>query len=269
MKRLPVLFAALAMVGLHASCSVLEDRRPCPCFLDVDYTYILDGAFGADPSGFVRVEVLNPALEVSGETALAVCPDTAEFRVTRTAATVVGVVSPSDSLPWSADGKRIAYAAGNQMDSIYLHVSQVDCSGEEAYCLLTPTKQFSTVFITDNRGGEALRAYNLVVKGSTCGLDVRTGAALPGEYLYTVQDYDASGGISVRIPRQTGNDLVLLLYDRDTYTRRLTVPIGRRMIVPTGSGPLPDYEVQVDFEAMISYVRIADWDESGIVAIFK
>ena len=269
MKRLPVLFAALAMVGLHASCSVLEDRRPCPCFLDVDYTYVLGGAFGAAPSGFVRVEVLNPALEVSGETALSACPDTAEFRVTRAPATVVGVVSPSDSLPWSADGTRIAYATGNQMDSIYLHASPVDCSGEEAYCLLMPTKQFSTVFITNNRGGEALRAYNLVIKGTTCGLDVRSGAALPGEYLYTVQDYDASGGISVRIPRQIDNDLVLLLYDRNSYTRRFTVPIGRRMTLPTGYGPLPDYEVQVDFEAMLSYVRIADWDETSIVAIFK
>ena len=267
MKRFSFLLTATALAAMHLSCSVLEDRKPCPCFLDVDYSRVLDGPCSA--SGLVRVEVLTPLLEVFGETPLAACPDTVEFVVTRSAATVVGAVSPSDSLPWNADGTRIAYAAGNQMDSLYLHASPVDCSGEEAYCLLMPTKQFSTVFITDNRGGEALRAFNLVVRGSTCGLDVRDGSALPGDYLYTVQDYDAAGGISVRIPRQIDNDLVLLLYDRGTYNRRFTIPVGRVLPLPDASQPLPDYEVRIDFEAMLSYVRIADWEEVGMTAIFK
>ncbi len=263
------LFVIGALMVLPASCSVLEDRKECPCYLDVDYRYILQGGHGADPAGFVRVELFSPGLELSGEQSLDECPSTAEYRVSRNQTKVVAVVSPSDSLPWTSDGTRIVYAPGNQADSLYLHVSEVDCSGEEAYCLLTPVKQFSTLFITDNQGGSLLRNWNLVIRGSSCGLDVRDGVAVAGEYLYTVQDADASGWFRVRIPRQIDDRLVLEIYDRDLYHRLYTVPIGRTMTVLTKADPLPDYEVRVDFASMLAYVRLADWTEVGMTAIFR
>ena len=214
-KAIVLLFAA----GLLAAngCTVKEDRKPCPCYLDVDYRELLSSGLFAGEPGMVDVAVFLPELSARTTHPLASCPEMEEKTVSRDTARVVALVG--NRLPDSFPDRttQIRYEAGNQMDSLYVHTAEVDCSGEESTCVLRPLKQFSTLTFTDEEDGAILRSYNLVVRGTTCGLDAADLSALDGPYLYTVQERDRYGRISVRIPRQKESSLILDFYDKEDY----------------------------------------------------
>lgn len=263
-----VILLPLALQG----CTVKEDREPCPCYLDVDYSAVLEARPLDRKPGNVDVAVFIPAETCMTSFRLSDCPAVNENIVERSMAQVVGVVHNRVTKDFLAAGGPVTYAAGNQIDSVFVHTSTVDCTGEDAYCKLDVHKQFHTLFLTDEFAGDALRQYNLVIKGSTCGFDARTLEAIEGEYLYTVQDYDEEGDISVRVPRQLHDDLRLEFWTKDDYRKVFTAPLGQYMKA-TGYDKdaldLVDFEIMINFRLATLYVRVADWDDQYISARFE
>lgn len=270
------LFVAAAMAVSVAGCTVKEDRMPCPCYLDIDYTEVLDANYYAKRPGSVEASLFTPAGSEVNYTAFLLkdCPLLNENVVDRTKARVVGVVHNQPTKEFLGKGSKIIYAEGNEIDSVYVHASDVDCTGEEAYCLLEPHKQFHTIFLTDEFQGQALREYNLVVVGSTCGFDAAAPGfeAIEGKYLYTVQEYDRDGGISVRVPRQLHDDLRLEFWTKDDYRRVFVAPIGQYMKA-TGYDKeaidLDDFEIRINFRDAQVFVRVADWDEELMFVLYE
>ncbi len=270
-NRIRILIFLLLTLALQA-CTVKEDREPCPCYLDVDYSAMLSAKlFGRQP-GNVDVAVFIPEEICRTTFQIADCPELNENLVERSMAQVVGVAHNCVTKDFLAAGGPVVYAAGNQIDSVFVHTSTVDCRGEEAYCLLDMHKQFHTLYLNDEFGGEALREYNLVIKGSTCGFDTRTLEAIEGEYLYTVQEYDPEGRISVRVPRQIKDDLILEMWTKDDYRRVFVAPIGQYMKA-TGydkdAVDLVDFDIMINFRLATLYVRVADWDDEYLSARFE
>ena len=265
-----LLFAAGVLAA--NGCTVLENRQSCPCYLDVDYLPLLAAGLFGDGPGMVDVAVFMPGLSVRSTHPLASCPDVEEQEIPRDTAQVVALVGNRLPESFPVYGTEIRYEPGNQMDSLYVHTGTVDCTGEESVCVLQPLKQFSTLTFTDEEDGAILRRYNLVVRGTTCGLNAADLSAIEGPYLYTVQEYDRSGGISVRIPRQTEGSLMLDFYDKETYQRLFTSPIGLYLF-DAGYDPavpqLDDYSLRINFEEALVYLRIADWEEETIYQLFK
>ncbi len=265
-----ILDVALA-ASVAAGCSVLEDREPCPCYLDVDYAVVKGEDLLDGRRGNVDVSVYVPESSCETTFDLDSCPDINENVVRRSMARVVGVVH-NRPLRWFLErGTAITYEPGNQIDSVYAHTSEVDCRGEEAYCLLEPHKQFHTIHFTDEFGGDACRQYNLVIKGSTCGFDAATLRAIEGDYLYTVQERDRDGGISVRVPRQEYDDLILEFWTKDDFRKVFTAPVGQ-YLKATGYDKkaldLCDFVVTINFRQALVYVRVADWEDEYVFALF-
>lgn len=260
----------LAICG--ASCSVLEDRRPCPCYLDVDYTEILTSKPLDGKPGKVDVVAYLPTREYPSAFTLSDCPDINENAVERGQATVVGIVHNRPLETFLKTGARTVWEPGNQIDSVFVHSSTVDCSGEEAYCLLHPHKRFHTIHFSDGRGGEVLRTWNMVVRGTTCGFDAVDFSTIDGEYLYTIQEYDADGGVSVRVPQQREDDLLLEFWSKEDYRKVFSFPVGRYMAA-TGydrrAADLCDFDIRIDFRENLAYVRVADWVDEWIFSIYE
>lgn len=265
-------FLAAAAVG----CSVKEDRTPCPCYLDIDYAKVLAADYYGKAPGAVEASLFVSKDDERNFTSFPLdnCPQINENIVDRAKVRVVGVVHNRPSKDYLGKGSRMVWAEGNEIDSVYVHASDVDCFGEEAYCLLEPHKQFHTIFLTDEFGGDALREYNLVVVGSTCGFDAAAPGfeAIEGSYMYTVQDYDRDGGISVRVPRQIDDDLRLEMWSKDDYRRIFVAPLGQYMRA-TGYDKealdLVDFEVRINFRDAAVYVRVADWDYEKIFSLYE
>ena len=138
--------------------------------------------------------------------------------------------------------------------------------------MLQPQKQFSTLFITDESEGSLCRQYNLVIRGTTCGFDAVDYAAVDGSYLYTVQEDDGTGRISVRIPRQKRSDLVLEFWDKEDHLKRFSSPVGLYLFAagydPAASS-LPDYEIRIDFRDALLYLRVSDWEEEHVFSLYE
>lgn len=268
--RLVMLLAAGSLAA--GSCTVREDRQPCPCYLDMDYRELLAADLFSGEPGMVDVALFHPELAGHSTYSLGTCPEMEEQAVSRDTVRVVAVVGSRLPEGFPQLGTKICYEAGNQMDSLYVHTGLVDCAAESALCVLRPLKQFSTLTLTDGEGGAMLRQYNLVVRGATCGLDAADLSAVDGPYLYTVQDYDRNGGISVRIPRQKERGLMLDFYDKTTYQRLFSTPLGLYLF-DAGYDPdapeLSDYAFQIDFERALVYLRIADWEDEYVYQWFK
>lgn len=269
-KRTVLLLAAGLLAA--SACTVREDRQPCPCYLDVDYRELLAAGLFPDEPGTVDVALFHPELSARCTHPLATCPDVEEKTVSRDTVRVVALVGNRIPDGFPVPGTQIRYEAGNQIDSLYVHTSEVDCTGEESVCVISPLKQFSTLFFTDEEDGARLRSYNLVIRGTTCGLDAADLSPLEGAYLYTVQEYDKDGRISVRIPRQAESSLMLDFYDKDNYQRLFSTPLGFYLF-DAGYDPeareLEDYTIKINFDRALLYLRIADWEEEYIYQLYK
>ncbi|MBO4536763.1 MAG: hypothetical protein J5702_06110 [Bacteroidales bacterium] len=262
----------LILIPVLAGCTVLEDRMPCPCYLDVDYRQVRAGDLAEMPGGLVDVKLFAPDPAWGERHPIDACPDLEEVTVDKARIRVVGLVHDRPLRGYLDEGTRIAYEPGNQIDSLYVHTEEVDCTGEEARTVIRPHKQFSTLFITDEENGDICRQYHLVVRGTTCGFDAADCTALEGPYWYTVQEYDRSGRISVRIPRQLRSDLVLEFWDKESRRKLFSSPLGLRMFdagYDPSAADLPDYEFRIDFRRALLFLRIPDWEEVRVYGLYE
>ena len=233
-------FCAVLLL-VFPSCTVLEDRVPCPCYLDIDYREVLQSPWPDGWGGCVDVTLFAPPPVWTENRRMEACPEVEEVAVEKAQIRVVGLVHNRPMRDFLAGGTQIRYEAGNQIDSLYVHTEAVDCTGEEARSVLRPHKQFSTLFFTDEADGDWCRRYNLVIRGTTCGLDTEDFSALDGDYLYTIQEDDGTGRISVY--------LFAAGYDPDALD-------------------LSDYEIHIDFRQALLYLRVADWTETRVFALY-
>jgi len=277
MKTLWCMGACLCLL-LQGACTVREDRGPCPCYVDVDYRQVLSPTHAYDPAGRVEVAFFDAATDVGTDCrwtdvhGLDDCPEEEEVAVDKGTVRVVAVVHDHPLRHYLSDGTKITYAAGNEMDPLYVHTEQLDCTEEWTRCILQPHKQFSTLTFTDEQDGALCRQYHLLVRGTTCGLDAADLSAVEGPYLYTVQDTDAEGAIQVRIPRQLRDDLLLEFWEKREQRLLFTCPVGLYLFA-AGYDPrakdLPDYSLRIDFRQAQVYLRVADWTEEIIYSLYE
>lgn len=271
MKRPSAMMLAGAVLLAGSSCSVLEDRVPCPCYLDIDYREVLSADFAEEPDQKIEVGLVDTSYRWTVDHPLEICPEQEEVSVGKARLRAVAIVHGHPFRSFLEDDLKICYEPGNQIDELYVHSEEVDCTDEEARCVLHPHKQFSTLTFTDEEGGDLCRRYNMVIRGTTCGFDVMDFSALDGVYLYTVQEDDGQGEVRVRIPRQKQDDLLLEFWDKDDHLRRFTCPIGLYLFA-AGYDPeardLQDYVLRIDFRAGLLYLRVADWEDEYLYSLY-
>ena len=263
----------VAALLLFAGCSVLEDRTPCPCYLTLDWRRVkaADPSDGRDGAWECRVLVPEVAHDVRYSPFEA--PDLEIVPVKKSAASVVAVFHDHPLKEALEHGMRLEWPAGNQIDSVYAFKEDVDCTGEDAVCVLEPHKQFSTITFDDGLSGAELSRYNLVVRGTTDGFDASTFAAIEGEYLADVQERPGASAdaFSVRIPRQTSPTLVLEFWTKDSKLRLFSSPVGAYLFAmgyDRDEADLRDYHIRVDFRQALMFIRIADWEDEYVYSLY-
>ena len=252
-------------------CTVREDRLPCPCYLDVDYRALLAAEPAVGTAGRVDLLLQDAGSRWMTQHPLELCPELEEFSVEKNRLQVIALVHDKPWRDFLAADTRVTYEPGNEMDALYASTQWVDCSDEEASCVLQSHKQFSTLQFTDEAGGALCRRYNMVIRGSTCGFDAADLSAVEGEYLYTVQEDDGQGRICVRIPRQLRNDLLLEFWEKDRHNLLFSCPVGLYLFAAgydSAAEDLPDFSLRIDFRDALLYLRIADWKDEYIYSLY-
>ena len=199
--------ALLATMIAAASCSIKEDRRPCPCWLDMDITGCAQHTTEISLSAWGTENLFSEKVSVADY------PDVYERTVTKGMVATSAYCGLNESM---VQGSRIIIPEGCQADMLKVHTNIIDCTGEFARDSVQLNRQYATVFLSmeDERAHEALRVME--VRGEVCGIDYVTLEPVEGPFRYRTEAND-EGIWSFRLPRQKENSrLSLVTFEEGT-----------------------------------------------------
>ena len=245
-----VCLAVAAM--FFASCSVKEDREPCPSYLEVVFperNVVSRGVgLGIWNTRFVFFDTIDLAdypdsyLCAVERQKLVLCAYTGKYRALR-------------------EERKMMIPFGSQCDSLYAFYREVDCHGETESCEVRFHKQFATVTVDIRKSVSEMKAYSALVDGNTCGFDVLSFEPVlgPFEYKATVMQNDYL--FRFRIPRQLDNSMSFTLFKDDRLIGEY--PLGRlieRMGYDWMEDDLRDIIVSIDYAASRLSILVEGWE---------
>ena len=167
------------------------------------------------------------------------------------------------------DGRKLTLPEGYEADSLYMHSSIVDCTGESARDTVRLHKQWCTLtLVLENP--EVFRMYDFEITGHWAGISAADCSALEGAFRVSPRRLD-EGRFQCRIPRQgdnTDGNLRLKLYSENPDGSRgeeeYDYPLGMA-IYRAGYDwfrkDLDDVTVKVDYARADMEVKIQPWDD--------
>lgn len=257
MKRKQIIFFLLAGV-LLSSCSIKEDRSPCPCWLDVFFDVF--PAEGVSISAYDSHELFDHKINVEPESGFE------EYEVPRTFVSLCAYRRLSGV---NASSGKVIISKGNQSDSLYSHLSRVNCTGEFAEDTVKLHKQFATVYLTFENAEGASDAYLPKIKGKVCGLDLTSLDPINGDFEYMPDEPD-NLIYQFRLPRQKDSSIQMELYKKSDGSFADTIELGR-LIENSGydwtAVDLKDIVVTVDFAKVEMEISVREWASEDIYDI--
>ena len=262
MRQFIYYLAALVLAPLAAlltSCSVKEDREPCPCYVCI---------------GFEDREFINRDVCVMGWRGTELFRreiDVKEYDPYWVTAVHKGQLLVSACMGLDERNGRDHYAVvplGSQCDSLYAYAEIADATGDEVVVNAVLHKQFATVHVDICKSVQEMKDYRFRVDGNSCGFDLLDFSPVPGTFMYEPKAEAGARIVDFRLPRQADNSLSLTVWRQDEEIG--SFPIGQ-YIAKQGyswkAQDLQDIYVTVDF--IIGYVIIGvdDW-ENGMVISF-
>ncbi len=260
------------------SCTILEDRTPCPCRLTMDYSRVLKYDFIHRMADGEYDVTLSGGNFRFGETIPVNLMDTMrQESVPKESIRISGVLSRKGK-------ESLIVAEGNQADSLYAFSTVIEATGEKAYVLMEAHKQFTTVHIKESGvenaeigPQERLKQVKMVVKGNFIGIDRHTLEPVQGKFECIVPKASIIGEYSVRIPRQGDASIMIELIldvpnnETPAYQGKLTLPLGRYMEesgYDFGAENLADIYIGIDIITRKAFIRIENWNFEKTVVIF-
>lgn len=258
---LPVLTGTLLASSL-VSCSVKENRGPCPCYLDVtvDASATEDGdcivsVFTIGGGDLTLRDTLSsdaPALELSLK----------KGHYSANALWGLSQCTLTDSL--------VVIPVGCECDSLYSSITpDVDATGETANINFARNKQFATLNLSFETEGEF--PFGVALRGNVDGYDLRTLAPHAGEFFVAPESLNETNSLfRTRLPRQKDNSLVIVLQER-TQTASTKVAVTDPNIIPLGeiiartqydwsAESLEDIDIRIDYVRAQITIHVCDWE---------
>lgn len=177
---------------LAASCSIKEDRSPCPCWLDMDITSC------AEHSNEVTLAAWNNDNLFKETVSVAEHSDVYERPVSKGMVSTAAFCGLSES---SLSGSRIIIPEGMQADRLKAHAAVVDCTGESARDIVELYRQFATVYLSIKSQEQRVNPYEAHISGEICGIDLRGLSPVEGGFSFSPEK-DSEGKWTFRLPRQ-------------------------------------------------------------------
>lgn len=211
MKATRLFLTALLMAALSSSCSVKEDRDPCPCVLDI---FLEDSGDHAD-----RLAV--SAWDGTGRLFLDRIdtdkyPDIYQKKVPKG---FLNVCAYGGVQNMALKSEKLIIPEGFQCDPIWAYRGDtVDATGETAEDHVTLHKQYAVIHIRldslgRDTGGAVLRAV-----GTANGFDISTLKPVKGPF-HSFTSLDGEMHHTVTVPRQFDGSLELEVYLEGVLSR--------------------------------------------------
>jgi len=254
-KILLVIFLFLLLSAV--SCSIRENRTPCPCWLDI---FLEDAADYNSPvilSGWRDGKCIYQAT-ISEDECLAMGSYEAKVYPT-------GLINSSAIAKVSKSRLKsgnIIIPEGEQCDEYFAHCTiDLDCSGEEAEDHIRMRKQYSKLFIQVGNVPESVNNIAIEIKGNVNGMTLDGLEPIEGRFRY-IATQDQNGNWCACLPRQMDNSLSMDVFtDGEHYAK---VGLGD-IIAQTGfcwsDADLDDIFIKINLLADFSIeLNIIDWD---------
>ena len=251
MKMLPFRLLLLTVsLLICAGCSVKEDRIECPCRLLLDFSEV-------DPSVIKSADYHLSASDgfiFTGSLESVFFKDQVVIDVPRETIKVVSWCGAG--IYASESGLTIPY--GDDCPPVYMHVSDVEASGESVSEVVVMRKNHCNMRI--NVIGEDRELVNLILHGNVNGYG-SNGHPSKGRFAYKSAP-DANGEISVVLPRQVDNTLALEVDDGTGLSKSFA--IGEYISSSGYDWTAPDlHDIIIDIDFAITHVSLTinGWDK--------
>lgn len=258
-----LILPGMALLAGLCACSVKESRWPCPCYL----SFTAEGSSASRPDGGFLLSVYKegdgiPELRrsLSWDEAL---DGSCEIGVSKGEKAV--------SVLEGAAPERIAQesyliAPGCQCDSVRAFACRVSCTSEEALVHIVRNKQFATVFLKMENGGQSAYPYDLTVSGRYDGFSLLSLEPHEGAFRHECIPFGAENEFRFRLPRQGDGSLLLELREKGAGKDSEPLESIRLGEYIRESGydwqaeSLPDIYLGVDYARAEIRINVNDWE---------
>ena len=245
--------AAAALTLVVASCSVKEDRTPCPCWLGIHISPSLDYSRDLTVSAWNEDRIFSQTVSVADY------PDDYEQTVPKGHVTVSAYCGRKVS---TEERGRIIIPHGSDSDPVWAHLRMVDCMGEFAKDTVQMCKQWATVHLKIENSSDDEYPYSLAVVSDVCGFDIRDLSPIVGPFRHELT-LDSEESCSFRLPRQRDDSRAVITVSSDGE-RLDDLPL-HQWIEATGYSwhdrNLKDIYIGVDYVRAEVTIDIQGWAE--------
>ena len=252
-KTKTLIILAAALLGA-ASCSIKEDRTPCPCWLSIDFSRCSQKTVTV--SAWTDSELFNDRIAVQDY------PDAESYEKTVPKGYVsTSVISGEREMKRS--GAHLTIPLGHDADSIYAHAASVECLGEFAKDTAELHKQFARVFMNVEVPQGHAYPYTFSAVSDVCGMDMRDLSPVDGEFKVDLQlDKDNICMFCLLRQKEDGGSLRLLIQDRGEIIE--TIPLAQwieKMGYSWIRKDLEDIYIGVDYAKAEVSISVNGWDD--------
>lgn len=244
----------VAAIALAASCSIKEDRQPCPCWLTIDFQKCTQKSVTVSAWG--EEELFSERIAVQDYSQENIYEKTVPKGYVNTS-----VITGERDMQRS--GARLCIPLGHDADSIYAHAANVECLGEFASDTVLLHKQFARVFMSVEIPQGHQYPYTFTVCSDVAGMDMRDLSPVDGEFKVDLK-LDENNICMFCLPRQKedGGDLRILIYDKGQIIE--TLPLAdwiNKMGYSWLKKDLEDIYIGVDYAKAEISISIKGWEE--------
>ena len=239
---------------LAASCSIKEDRHPCPCWLTIDFQRCTQKSVTVSAWG--EEELFSERIAVQDYSQENIYEKTVPKGYVNTS-----VITGERQMQRSGAWLRIPL--GHDADSIYAHAANVECFGEFASDTVLLHKQFARVFMSVEIPQGHQYPYMFTVCSDVSGMDMRDLSPVDGEFKVDLK-LDENNICMFCLPRQkeNGGGLRILIYDKEQVIE--TIPLAdwiNKMGYSWIKKDLEDIYIGVDYAKAEISISIKGWDD--------
>lgn len=242
------------------SCTVLEERMPCPGKLTVDVSDLR----GRQGAGNLRIDLF--AVDGSWSVSRLVEVSDADTMVFIVPKTEYSICASSGQLHTQFSNTGIALgAAGSQADSLFAFSDRLMVEGEETDYRGVFHKNFATVTIVSTIYG-GFSGMTLTAKSPFGGLDYRNMTAVENTFNCSI-DPDREGRYAFRMYRQADTRMTLVIRAEDFDH---IIPVGeqlKQMGYDFDAPDMADVTVGIDIVSMTVAITVAEWNMKRVYAI--
>ena len=271
MNRTASISVIAAALISAASCSLKEDREPCPCWLDINLQEcgtVLDNRNGQvqeRPVREVSVAAWNDSFLFQQKVGHEDYGEPYEKAVPKSYVST-SVVTGEERMV--RDGYRLTLREDEDADEIFAHAGHVACFREFASDTAVLHKQFARVKVKITNPVGKDYPYTFRLRGTTCGLDLRDLTPLDGNV-----GMDLTRGkddiIEFNLIRQREDSLIEIDILEDGRTVE-TLPVHdwiARLGYSWLAKDLQDISINIDYAKGEISVSVSDWQDGGSVRI--